>query len=244
MSPHVHSPVHKPGQVTGVTTGAGSQLRWEHGVSKRTLTPLAPCPVNLSPVNVLSSWQRGRLQAGSVCLLSIQAPPDVVLLDVSEGQGSGAPGLHRSLLPRLPEPPCPVPLLTRYSTSASACPTGISHPPLVPLARILEYFGTAPSFEPAVLVLLILASSQPCSASEDQKAVPGPRAVPEQSPSSAGLWGFGFAGAQLVSASQQSSRNCFNFFVCLFSSSVSHMSFNALCQPVHEILLLVGVWFL
>lgn len=87
-----------------------------------------------------------------------------------------------------------------------------------PLARILEYFGTAPSFELAVLVLLILASSQPCSTSEDQKAVPDPRAVPKQ------CWavGFGSAGAQLVSASQQSSRNCFIFFVCLVFLFIHH----------------------
>lgn len=153
-------------------------------MSQRTLTPLASCPVNLHPINLLSSWWRGGVGVGSVCLPSIQALPDVVLLGTSEGQGSCASGLHQN---RSREP-------AASSLHAAMLWYPCSHV-MVPLpAPVLQaslihlwflwprswgILDTIPSFEPAVLVLLILASSQPCSTSEDQKAVPGPRADPE-----------------------------------------------------------------
>ena len=99
---------------------------------------------------------------------------------------------------------------------------------------------TSPSFEPAVLVLLILASSQPSSTSENQKAVPGPRADPEwcrapQACWAAGSWLCWDTTWLYVPAKQQ---KLFFWFPpplwCL-------MSFNALCQPVLKVLVLVGV---
>jgi len=91
VSLHVWSPARQPGPM------AGDQPCREHGMSKRTLTPLAPCPVNLHPINLLSGWRRGAEGgAGSVCLLSAQVLPDVVLLGASEGPGFRAPGLRRS----------------------------------------------------------------------------------------------------------------------------------------------------
>lgn len=65
-------------------------------MSMRTLSLLAPCPVNVHPINLLSSWWRGGVGAGLLCLLSIQVLPDMVLLGVSKGQGSSASGLHQS----------------------------------------------------------------------------------------------------------------------------------------------------
>lgn len=169
-------------------------------MSKRTLTPLAPCPVNLHPVSLLSSWRRGGVGTGSGCLLrafrhcltwsfSAQAKGNAaVLLGCVRAEAE-------RLLPCLSELPC-------SGSSASACPTGITHPPLVPLARTPGYFGYPLSFEPAVLVLLTLTSSQPSSTSEDQKAVPGPRADLEWCCTSQTCWGVGSAGTQLDSMSQ------------------------------------------
>lgn len=115
-----------PGQITGLAAG-GAWLCWEQGMSERTFTPLAPCPGNLHPINLLPSWQE--VGTAWVCLLNTWILAVRILLGVR----LSCPWAHQrtqSLLPRLPKLLC----LVTY-------PLHITLPPLAPLARIPGHSG-------------------------------------------------------------------------------------------------------